>query len=451
MRAAVYLRQSLDRTGEMLAIARQRKACLQLCRERGWTPVEYVDNDVSASKKRQKRPDFERMLVDIDAGQVDAVVTWDLDRLYRQPTDLERLIDLAEDRGLLLATITGDADLATDNGRLYARIKAAVARSEVERKSARQKLGHQQRAEKGIPWGDRRTFGFTDDHRLQLAEASRVDSAYLRVIAGGSLMSIAKDWNAAGLTTTLGNRWRGPGLSRLLRNPKMAGLIAHKGVIVGKGQWPAIVSEDVWRTAQAVMSNPSRNPRPGSRTRKYLLSGIAACGRCTGRMSGSVSSRGVVAYKCQECSRLSRNRIALDEFIVDLVVKRLGHEDAGDLVVDRSLPDLDRLQSEAANFQKRMEGLTIQYVEGAISEAQMKAGTKRLRELQEANDAAMSDATKAQVFAGIIGSTDVRAAFDLEPLDRQRAIVHELMRITVMPSRLGPMFDPESVRVEWKS
>jgi len=143
--------------------------------------------------------------------------------------------------------------------------------------------------------------------------------------------------------------------------------------------------------------------------------------------------------------------VALDEVIVDLVVERLSREDAGDLVVDRSLPNLDRLQSEAANFQKRMEGLTIQYVEGAISEAQMKAGTKRLRELQEANDAAMRDATKAQVFAGIIGSTDVRAAFEGEPLDRQRAIVHELIAITVMPSRRGRVFDPESVRVEWKT
>ena len=81
MRAAVYLRQSLDRTGEMLAIARQRKSCLELCDGRGWTPVEYIDNDMSASNKRKKRPAFEQMIVDLAAGKVEAVVTWDLDRL----------------------------------------------------------------------------------------------------------------------------------------------------------------------------------------------------------------------------------------------------------------------------------------------------------------------------------------------------------------------------------
>ena len=53
--------------------------------------------------------------------------------------ELEDLIDLADEKGLLLATVTGDADLSTDNGRLYARIKGAVGKSEIERKAARQR------------------------------------------------------------------------------------------------------------------------------------------------------------------------------------------------------------------------------------------------------------------------------------------------------------------------
>ena len=83
MKAAVYLRQSVDKLGDELAITRQREDCLKLCDQRGWTPVEYVDNDKSASAGR--RPAYERMLSDIRAGSVDAVVTWDLDRLHRRP------------------------------------------------------------------------------------------------------------------------------------------------------------------------------------------------------------------------------------------------------------------------------------------------------------------------------------------------------------------------------
>ena len=135
--AACYLRQSVDKLGDELAISRQREDCLKLCEERGWTPVEYTDNDISATSG--KRPAYEQMLADIRAGGIDAVVAWDLDRLHRRPIELEHFIDLADEKHLALATVGGDADLSTDSGRLFARIKGAVARAEVERKSARQK------------------------------------------------------------------------------------------------------------------------------------------------------------------------------------------------------------------------------------------------------------------------------------------------------------------------
>jgi len=87
MRAGVYLRQSRDQNGTGLAVARQREDCLKLCRERGWEPTEYVDNDVSAYSGK-RRPSYERMLIDIAAGKLDAVVVWDLDRLHRRPLEL---------------------------------------------------------------------------------------------------------------------------------------------------------------------------------------------------------------------------------------------------------------------------------------------------------------------------------------------------------------------------
>ena len=149
MIAAVYLRQSIDATGEGLAVARQREDCLALCADRGWTPVEYVDNDTSASKGT--RPAYTRMLGDVRAGKVGALVAWNLDRLYRQPRELEDLIDLADEHHLALATIGGETNLATDDGRLFARVKGAVARAEVDRKAARQKRSNDQRADRGMP------------------------------------------------------------------------------------------------------------------------------------------------------------------------------------------------------------------------------------------------------------------------------------------------------------
>lgn len=135
METAVYLRQSVDKYGDELAISRQREDYLKLCERRGWIPREYVNNDESATTGC--RPAYERMLGDIQAGQIAAVVVWDLDRLHRRPIELEHFIDLADEMHLALASVGGDADLSTDNGRLFARIKGAVARAEIERKSVR--------------------------------------------------------------------------------------------------------------------------------------------------------------------------------------------------------------------------------------------------------------------------------------------------------------------------
>src|SRR5215203_5523253 len=162
MRAGVYLRQSRDRYGTGLAVARQREDCLRLCSEHGWEPVEYVDNDVSAHDGR-RRPAYERMLADIEAGHLGAVVVWDLDRLHRRPVELEHFIELADKQRVALATVSGDTDLATDSGRLFARVKGAVARSEGERKSARQKRAAAQAAEMGKPHKGPRPFGYEPD------------------------------------------------------------------------------------------------------------------------------------------------------------------------------------------------------------------------------------------------------------------------------------------------
>ena len=149
----------------------------------GWVVVKvYVDNSVSAYSRTAKRPDYDEMVAAYGRGEFDAIVCYDLDRLTRQPRQLEDWIEAAEDRGLVLVTANGEADLSNDNGRLFARMKAAVARSEVERKGQRQKLAAAQRSTQGrIPKGAR-LFGYTTDGQLMVTEAKVVRD--LRCIQG---------------------------------------------------------------------------------------------------------------------------------------------------------------------------------------------------------------------------------------------------------------------------
>ena len=69
----------------MLGVSRQVQDCRALAERRGWHVVDsYIDDDVSAYKGKP-RPEYRRMLDDMRAGAVDAVVVWHLDRLHRYP------------------------------------------------------------------------------------------------------------------------------------------------------------------------------------------------------------------------------------------------------------------------------------------------------------------------------------------------------------------------------
>jgi site-specific DNA recombinase len=137
-RCALYLRQNLDATGEQFAATRQREDCEKIAAARGWRIVgEYVDNSISASDRRKDRPGYNALVAAFEVGEFDALVCYDLDRLTRQPRQLDDWIDRAEGSGLVLVTANSEADLSRDGGQLFARIKASVALAEVRRKGAR--------------------------------------------------------------------------------------------------------------------------------------------------------------------------------------------------------------------------------------------------------------------------------------------------------------------------
>src|SRR5689334_13192674 len=99
MTNAYYLRQSLDRDENKLAIDRQREDVLALCERLGWDhAVEYCDNNISATTGR--RHDYERLCADITDGVVKRVAVWEMDRLHRQPVELESFMKLVERHGV---------------------------------------------------------------------------------------------------------------------------------------------------------------------------------------------------------------------------------------------------------------------------------------------------------------------------------------------------------------
>lgn len=450
-RAAIYVRQSLDQTGDRLGVERQTKACLKKAAEFDWSVAGiYEDNGRSATTGRA-RPAYERLVRDLEAGTADAVVVWDLDRLHRRPIELEHFLDVADRHGVALASVGGEVDLATDNGRLFARIKGAVARSEVERKSARQKAANDQRAEAGRPPAGRRAFGYSPDGTTVVEpEAAEVRKAVDTVLAGGSIRAVVADLRERGVTTTTGGRWQPTELRRLLGNPRYAAQRVHRGQIITKGSWPAVVELDKWHALQGILADPARH-RAGPPER-YLLSGVARCAACGGRIYGAREPRGRT-YLCESRRHVVRRAEPVDTMIKSLVLGRLLEPDARSLFArPDSRVEVQALRNAAAELRQLLDGLALAFAEGEIDREQLRTGTTRLRTRLDAVNEELADEAVTPVVADLLRSEDVHAAWEALDLDRQRAVIATLMTVSLhSPGRGARNFDPATVEINWKT
>jgi DNA invertase Pin-like site-specific DNA recombinase len=442
--AAVYLRVSLDTTGEGLAVDRQREDCLRIVAQRGWTVAEvYTDNSISASKKNVRRPDYDRMVGDYAAGKFDALVCWDLDRLTRQPRQLEDWIDAAEARGLLLVTANGEADLTVDSGRMFARIKAAVARQEVERKGARQRRANEQRVAQGKPnTSCGRRFGYeSDGMRIVESEAVLVREAYAAIVAGGSVNGITTRWNRAGAVTVPGNKWAATSVRKVLTNPYYAGLAAHLGEIVGQGRWPGVVTEDVWRAVQHVLTAPERATTQDHVT-KRLLASIAVCGVCGAKMGGGYRAPGKkpaadaprteIVYRCKDHSCVARSAGPIDQYVTEQVLWRLSQPDALALAVKPVSIDVDATRTEAAALRARLDEAALLYADGTLTATDLRTTNARLREKLAAAEAMLAEAGRKDAVVIVAGADDVATAWAGLDIHAQRSIVKALFsRMTI--------------------
>ena len=415
--AGLYLRISQDKTGDELGIARQREQCTELAKRKGWKIVdEYSDPSVSASKSYVRRPEFERLREDITRRRLDAVVCWDLDRLTRQPIEIEWIIDRAEADGLLLASVGDDYDLSSPNGRMFARIKAATARSEIEFKSRRHEAAIRQAVKMGRSAGGPRAFGYTHDkNHLDPIEAPLLAEAYRRWNIGATLGELCRWLNAEGVTTPKGNVWTLGSMRAVLANPRNAGLRGvrwtltdERGrpvrddrgrplreryhVIEGKAVWPGVVDEPTWRQAVERFKDPARRTNYNGRDRKYLLAGIATCAECGAKAKTHFANKHQSGGDGRSiaCVNGCCNRRAspIEAYITELALQRLEAPDAIMLLApNRPGVDVAALRDESQAIRDRMAELARDEVLGRRTRAEVaaarEAASERLAEIDE--------------------------------------------------------------------
>ncbi|WP_433023438.1 recombinase family protein [Kribbella sp. CA-294648] len=446
-RAALYLRISLDATGEMLAIDRQREDCLRICDERGWTIVgEFVDNSVSASDERKKRPGYDALISAYDAGSFDALACYDLDRLTRQPRQLEDWIDRAKTGQLVIVTANGEADLSTDGGMLFARIKLAVARGEVDRKSARQKRALQQRADMGRPPLGVRLTGYTTTGEIVESEAVLIRRIFEEFSHGESLKGIAARFEAEGIKTRRGGRWNYSSISSILRNPRYAGLAIYKGEVTGKpGNWEPLVSEDQFALVQARLADPRRKTNKIGTHRRHLGSGLFLCCDCGSRIYAWSGNR----YRCPNAC-LVRSIAPVDAYVISVIKARLSLTDVLARMRRAPAESATPLEAESRALRARLELIENDYDAGHIDGRRYSVATEKIRvELQDI-ERRLAAISGTAPLVELLSRPDPAAAFDDLTLMAQRTVLDSLMTVILRPGKHGDRrFNPATVPIHW--
>ena len=292
---AIYTRKSseegLEQSFNSLDAQREAgEAFVKSQASEGWRllPKRYDDGGFSGGK--MERPALQQLLADVDAGKVDVVVVYKIDRLTRSLADFVRIVERFDARGASFVSVTQAFNTHTSMGRLTLNVLLSFAQFEREVTGERIRDKIAASKAKGLWMGGGPPLGYdlpssgTRTLRVNDAEAEVVRSIYQRYLALGSVHRLQAELELAGVVskcrvTASGREVGGASFSRgalfhLLANRVYLGQITHKGA-VHPGTHAAIVDEALFEQVQALIAaNRRRRPEQGGqRVAEAPLSG----------------------------------------------------------------------------------------------------------------------------------------------------------------------------------
>jgi site-specific DNA recombinase len=292
LRCAVYTRKSSEEGLEQAfnSLHAQREACeayIKSQRHEGWTllPQRYDDGGLSGATMH--RPALQQLLADIQAGKVDVVVTYKVDRLTRSLADFAKIVEIFDQKGVSFVSVTQQFNTTTSMGRLTLNVLLSFAQfeREVTGERIRDKIAASKK--KGMWMGGVPPLGYkARDHKLIVieSEADTVRHIFRRYAALGSVRLLRDELEAQGIRSkcwesAAGRRWGGKPLARgalylMLQNRIYRGEIVHKDQHYPGDHMP-IIDAVLWDDVQAKLAANAVEHATGGRTKSAsLLAGL---------------------------------------------------------------------------------------------------------------------------------------------------------------------------------
>jgi site-specific DNA recombinase len=323
VRCAIYTRKSTDEglNKEFNSLDAQREAAEAFVlsqRHEGWTllPTQYSDGGYTGANI--ERPGVRQLLADIEAGKIDCVVVYKVDRLSRSLIDFAKMMELFEKQGVCFVSTTQQFNTKSPLGRLTLHILLSFAQFEREIISERTRDKQVAARKKGKWTGGHLILGYDLDPRggrlvVNSEEAERVREVFRLYLEGTTVLNLVRrldqlGWRNKQWTTQDGKLYGGSPLRRchvynLLGNTIYTGRIKI-GEEIFPGEHEGIIDVATFDQVQARLKQNAWTPGNPHRTKmESLLRGMIYCSCCGSGMYSTYSASKQRRYRYYVCYR----------------------------------------------------------------------------------------------------------------------------------------------------
>jgi len=322
-RCAIYTRKSheegLDQDFNSLHAQRDSaETYIASQKHEGWVPLATQYDDGGFTGANTERPALKKLLADIDAGLIDVVVVYKIDRLSRSLLDFVNLLQVFEQKNVAFVSVTQQFNTANPMGRLVLNILICFAQFERENiaERIRDKMAASRRRGKWV--GGSPPLGYDIDFTakklvINEAEAKTVRWIFQRFQQLRSGSAVTKELRERGFTTKCwtsktGRKHTGQAFDRgtlykILNQRTYIGEVSYQGANY-PGEHAAILSREIWDQVQELLAE--NHISRGNRNRSVVpgfLKGVARCGHCSSSLTMSYTRKvtGGPMYRYYRC------------------------------------------------------------------------------------------------------------------------------------------------------
>ena len=327
IRCAIYTRKSTEEglEQEFNSLDAQREAgeaFVASQKSEGWVCVPDRFDDGGYTGGNTERPALKRLMADVDAGRIDCVLVYKVDRLSRSLLDFTKIMEALERRGVSFVSVTQQFNTTSSMGRLTLNILLSFAQFEREIISERTRDKIAAARRKGKWSGGRPILGYDVDPRggrliVNEDEAARVRATYELYLDHQSLIETIKELDARGWTnkrwTTKKGRESGGAsfnkhsLHSLLHNVLYTGRLTYKDEI-HEGEHPAIVDEVTFgRVSQILGRNRVTGGKHVRNRFGAILKGLINCAPCGCAMVPTHTTKQDRRYRYYVCANAQKH------------------------------------------------------------------------------------------------------------------------------------------------